>query len=492
MGRQSNTSATVLVVDDDQMIRHVFVAALSRAGYRTLDAASGEAALKLLVENEVDVALIDLEMPGLSGLDLATRVRADQRHESISIIFVSGHGTLNSKLAGLQAGGNDYLVKPLALEELLARVAAHLRDRTRWLERLDRQLAARSKLARRIAELDSSTSLPVLERELLSLLSTELRIQDVALLLDLPAVMKGDDELSIRHAGDVVRVRVPLRAGGALVGFIEASVDGPPQQAVSTLSDLSPQIGAVVAEGLASRGTTAEDTGWVRDLIDGDGLGQVYQPVVMLPERRVVGYEGLTRFADGTPPDVGFARAAAVRAGTELERAAIERLIAGAAHLPETAWLSLNLSATTLMDDGLAAILATASRPLVLELTENEHVEDYAAVRDRLAQLPGVQLAVDDAGAGYASLRHIFELRPHFIKLDRSWITGIDHDPVRQALVRGVLGFSRAFDARVVAEGVERAEEENALTRLGVPMAQGYAFGRPEPALRTVQTGGLT
>src|SRR5690606_11478708 len=123
-------TATVLVVDDDGATRRVFVAALEHAGYRPLQAAGGDEALDLLRNHDVDLVLLDLEMPGLSGIDLVNRVRADPSNESISLILVSGHGGLSSKLAGLDAGANDYLVKPLALQELLARVATQLRDRS--------------------------------------------------------------------------------------------------------------------------------------------------------------------------------------------------------------------------------------------------------------------------------------------------------------------------------------------------------------------------
>jgi EAL domain-containing protein (putative c-di-GMP-specific phosphodiesterase class I) len=215
--------------------------------------------------------------------------------------------------------------------------------------------------------------------------------------------------------------------------------------------------------------------------VSGGGLSTAYQPIVTLDGTRVVGFEGLSRFGDGTAPDVAFARAAAAGVGPDLEVAAIRRLIADAAALPARCWLSLNVSAATLLRGVLHGELDGVDRPVVLEVTENEHVEDYATVRDALEALPGVGLAVDDAGAGYASLRHIFELRPDYIKLDRTWVTGIDGDEVRRALVHGMLGFARAIDAQVVGEGVEREEEAAALAALGVPLAQGYLFGRPAP-----------
>jgi EAL domain-containing protein (putative c-di-GMP-specific phosphodiesterase class I) len=238
----------------------------------------------------------------------------------------------------------------------------------------------------------------------------------------------------------------------------------------------------VVADGMARQSSTAEARTWVENLVAGDGLRPVYQPIVRLTDGRVVGYEGLTRFGDGSRPDIAFARAAGAGIGAELELAAIDRLLDGAVELPEEAWLSLNVSAATLLTGELTTRLRDADRELILEVTENEHVRDYPAVREVLAELPGVRLAVDDAGAGYASLRHIFELRPDVIKLDRSWIAEIDRDPIRKALVHGLIGFSSAFDAGLVAEGVERPEEAAALIELGVALAQGFHFAAPAAA----------
>jgi EAL domain-containing protein (putative c-di-GMP-specific phosphodiesterase class I)/DNA-binding response OmpR family regulator len=475
------SDATILVVDDEPAVRHVFAAALEHAGYRTLEAPSGTAALALLREHAVDLALFDLEMPGLSGIELVTAVRSDARNEALNIVLVSGDGALDSKLAALEAGANDYLVKPVELAELLARVAVQLRDRSLWLARLDRQFAARSQLARRIADLDPSLPLRRLERELLGALSGELPLLELT--IDAPSTVDVavDEELSVTTAEGHAWLRVPLRFAGTLVGVVHATVEGHPERTVSTLTDLSPQLGAVVADGIARQGSMVEARRWVEGLVSTGGLHPVYQPIVALDDGQVLGFEGLTRFADGSRPDIAFARAARAGVGPELEVAAIEVLLSAASTLPSDTWLSLNVSAATLLTGALDGVIGGSDRALVLEVTENEHVDDYAGVRDRLARLVGVRLAVDDAGAGYASLRHIFELRPDMIKLDRSWIVDIDQDPVRQALIHGLVGFSGAFGARIVAEGVERREESDVLRELGVPLAQGYLFGRPAP-----------
>jgi EAL domain-containing protein (putative c-di-GMP-specific phosphodiesterase class I)/DNA-binding response OmpR family regulator len=477
---RDGADATVLVVDDDPAIRRVFCSALRRAKYHTLEAANGQAALDLLADNDVDVALLDLEMPGLSGIELVARVRSDPRHESMGIVLVSGDGALDSKLAGLEAGANDYLVKPVELQELLARVAAQLRDRSRWLARLDQQLAARSRMARRIADLDPSLPLGLLERRLQEILSAELSLTELRLRPPDPDII-GATQLTVTTEEDMSHVRVPLRFAGSLVGVVDATVDAHAERAVSALGDLAPQLGAVLGDRSRDDGRAADARAWLDGLLANDDLAPVYQPIVTLPDRAVVGYEGLSRFADGTPPDVAFARAAEGGVGLQLELAALERPLTGAGDLPPNAWLSFNVSAATLLSGQIDDLVLSANRPLIVEVTENEYVEDYQAVRDRLAALPGVRLAVDDAGAGYASLRHVFELRPDLIKLDRSWMARIDEDPVRQALVTGLIGFCAALDARIVAEGVEREEEAAILRTLGVPLAQGYLFGRPAP-----------
>jgi EAL domain-containing protein (putative c-di-GMP-specific phosphodiesterase class I) len=105
-----------------------------------------------------------------------------------------------------------------------------------------------------------------------------------------------------------------------------------------------------------------------------------------------------------------------------------------------------------------------------------------------------VRLAVDDAGAGFASLRHILRLAPDFIKLDRTLIDGIEKDRSRQALAAGLISFAERIDATIIAEGIEQIAEVDMLTSLGVGYGQGFFLARPGPlplpvdiALRTTR-----
>ena len=117
----------------------------------------------------------------------------------------------------------------------------------------------------------------------------------------------------------------------------------------------------------------------------------------------------------------------------------------------------------------------------MLEITEHESVSDYEPLTNTLgfARSRGLRLAVDDAGSGYASFRHILTLRPDYIKLDRDLTAGIDTDAARRALASAVVMFALELDAQVTAEGVETEGELDTLCSLSVDAAQGYYLARP-------------
>jgi EAL domain-containing protein (putative c-di-GMP-specific phosphodiesterase class I) len=144
----------------------------------------------------------------------------------------------------------------------------------------------------------------------------------------------------------------------------------------------------------------------------------------------------------------------------------------------------VNVSPAFVIGHGsVTELVARASRPIVLEITEREPIEDYDAFREAVAGLDvACDWAVDDAGAGYASLRHIIELRPRYVKLDRGLVTGINADPIRQALVAGMLHFATSIGVEIIAEGVETEAERLTLRQLGVALGQGFLFGRPASA----------
>jgi len=208
------------------------------------------------------------------------------------------------------------------------------------------------------------------------------------------------------------------------------------------------------------------------------------QPIARLDTGELMAVEALTRFRSGIRPDLQFAEAASLGLGPALQRATLVAAARAASSLPSDVALSVNLSAEVLLlEPSLSRILAGAGRPVIVEITEHERIDDYAAVRSALDRLgPNVKLAIDDAGSGYASLRHILALEPAYVKLDIEWVRNIDGDPVRRALVSGLTYFASETGCELIAEGVETPEELAALRDLGIRLGQGYLLGHPKPA----------
>ena len=224
----------------------------------------------------------------------------------------------------------------------------------------------------------------------------------------------------------------------------------------------------------------------ILDALEQDGLAMVYQPIVSLGDGKILGFEALARFpfVPTRRPDTWFAEAFEVGRGIELELKAVYTGLEGIRLLPESNYLALNASPTTLLDPRFAETLR--DQPLdriVIEVTEHAGIYDYDRLAAALAPLraQGMRLAVDDAGAGYASLRHILNLKPDIIKLDAELCRDIEDDPVRRALAASLVSFTRDVECKLVAEGVETAETLEALKALGIDAAQGFHLGRPMP-----------
>jgi EAL domain-containing protein (putative c-di-GMP-specific phosphodiesterase class I)/DNA-binding NarL/FixJ family response regulator len=223
----------------------------------------------------------------------------------------------------------------------------------------------------------------------------------------------------------------------------------------------------------------------IRRALSEDGvLSIAYQPITTLLGE-IVGAEALARFIPlNRGPAHWFAEAAEVGLRAELELEAARKALRGLTSLPPLVYLSLNVSPPTVAAPGLRKLLegADASR-VVIEVTEDAKIDDYERFGRALARLRdrGVRVAVDDAGAGFASLRHILRLAPDFIKLDRTLVSGIERDRAMQALAAGLISFADKIGAAIIAEGIERADELAALASLGVPFGQGYYLGKPGP-----------
>lgn len=212
----------------------------------------------------------------------------------------------------------------------------------------------------------------------------------------------------------------------------------------------------------------------------------VFQPIRSLADGSLSGVECLSRFMTkpARPPDEWFAEAHSVGMGAELELLVARKAVSTCALLPPSASLSINISPDTLLhgEQVAQALSGFDPRRLVIEITEHHPVADYQSVVEALAPLraQGIRVAIDDAGAGYSSMRHILDLRPDIIKFDISLTRNVDRDPVRQALAAALGVFAKHVGTTVIAEGIETQAEFDALRDVGFHSGQGYLLGKPK------------
>lgn len=228
----------------------------------------------------------------------------------------------------------------------------------------------------------------------------------------------------------------------------------------------------------------------VRSLFDDQALTMVFQPIIRLQDDSPEGVEALSRFTHPQfpSPDKAFAAAARQGRGVDLEHLAASLALNQLTDLPSSLMMGVNLSAEALLDTRVQQLLlAQNGRRVAVEITEHTQVSDYLeliSITERLRSA-GLLIVIDDAGAGYASLHHILQLRPDIIKLDIALVRGIDTDPIRQALTRSLVGFAAEIGAALIAEGIETPGEHDMLRRLNVGYGQGYLLGRPAPMVTT-------
>jgi EAL domain-containing protein (putative c-di-GMP-specific phosphodiesterase class I)/DNA-binding NarL/FixJ family response regulator len=518
----------ILIADDDPAVRSLLKRALEREEFDVTLASNGLEAIEAIRNDSFAVLLLDVHMPVLDGLETLHEIRADDRSRTLPIILITGEDALSDRVLGLESGADDYLVKPFALQEVAARVRAQIRGRVAWERELDRGREHRRRLAAAIEELPRDATLVTMATGLIDRLPKVLGLDGAAVLYFSHGTVRAiassgalrtmypptrqlaravGREVATRAgsgawlvaasgrpdpiAGSVDIAYVPFRLGptpaplGCLVFALQPGQAAVPlSHRLPDLIDATEFIVAVLRPAVELAENEDVAITRIQRIISRHEYEIYLQPIVDLESSQVVAVEALTRFANGTRPDVQFAEAAALGLGPTLQRAAMGAAIEAAASLPPEVALSVNLSADVLQrEPTLPKLVAGTARPIIIEITEHERIDDYDAVRTALRRLgPNVRLAIDDAGSGYASLRHILALQPAYVKLDIEWVHNIHRDPVRRALVSGLAYFASETGCELIAEGIETDSELQAIRELGIHLGQGYLLGRPAPA----------
>jgi diguanylate cyclase (GGDEF)-like protein len=222
------------------------------------------------------------------------------------------------------------------------------------------------------------------------------------------------------------------------------------------------------------------------------------QPVVDLTTYRLIGFEALARWQrpGGAPVAPGGWMDAAEETGLisaidgQVLRAAARQVVAWSATLPGAASLDLAINASgrslqepDVAEKVLAILLDEGLDPsrLVLEVTEGVMIDETVGSRLQALREAGVRIALDDFGTGWSSLAYLRRFPVDVLKIDRSFVTGVDGGAGAEAIAAAVLHLAAALDLDVIAEGVETPEQARVLRRLGCRLAQGYLLGRPLP-----------
>ena len=331
---------------------------------------------------------------------------------------------------------------------------------------------------------------------------------------------ESDDRVNrqkTRHMSVRSSVCVPLRRSNDAVGVLNVSSKRAcafDDRDVALLSALAGFMSAVVGALKDFTGESAEDgragrfvanvldpfageaetiRSQVQRMLDAHAFTIVFQPIFDIADGSFLGAEALARFdcvelPDGSlaaaPPDVWIERARRVGLGVELELELFRTALESAQGVLDGSLLTLNLGPDALASPLVSQVLAdTDPSSIVIELTEHVEVADYPQLAESLWTLRerGVQLAIDDTGAGFSSLMHVLKLAPDYIKLDRQLTRGIDGDRVLRALASSLVRFAAETGAVLVAEGVENGAELTTLRNVGVRYAQGYHLSRPAP-----------
>lgn len=251
-------------------------------------------------------------------------------------------------------------------------------------------------------------------------------------------------------------------------------------------------------------GSASSELAALNDIISNSLLDVVFQPILELSSRNYLGHEALVRprnkgcFAG---PAEMFAAAEQAGLSNALDHVCRTRTFEEFASQQVSGTLFLNATPSSLHDPAfqngetmalMRRLNITPSR-VVIEITENQRISDFNRFRDALAHFRklGYRIAIDDLGQGMSNLRMWTEIHPDFVKIDRHFIHGINHDPLKFQLVRAMHGMAETCGACIIAEGVEDAEDFRALRDIGIPYVQGFFVARPAPLARTEIPSGV-
>ncbi|MDE2620914.1 MAG: EAL domain-containing response regulator [Sphingomonadales bacterium] len=535
----TQTPFRILCVEDEPDILHDIVDELRDHGFLVEGALDGETALALIRSTEPDLVVCDMQLPGMSGLELLQALRGGEAGgTAIPFVFLTAFGDRATMIDGRRAGADDYLVKPIDYDLLIAAVESHLQNARRRAEvaaargqmlgaagdgrdsdRLFAVLAARGPgAALAIAKIDNMAEglrrfagrqprvLAELSRRIAAMAGVEvfwLNAHCFALASDhidrLDQALGSLADLRIRDGeGDQTR--------SAQISFSIVTAPAVDAEDNPALVDRMLEAARLVQrEGggrqVALGGPELERlrlAGAIRSelvqALEGGELHVCLQPMVRVSDEQPVCAEVLVRWESPTLGALSpglfipvIERAGLLHHVTDwvLDQAARCQIELRRLGLP--ARLSVNVGAAEFTADlphRLQRIFAVHGADLTLldvEITETSLITDPAVaqtVTTRLHEL-GVAIALDDFGTGFSSLSNLQSCAVDAIKIDRSFVERLGTSEPDRKIVTGIVQLAQLLGLETIAEGVERVEQKRWLVDQGCAVMQGYLFARP-------------
>lgn len=288
--------------------------------------------------------------------------------------------------------------------------------------------------------------------------------------------------------GSYLGVPIKLSTGilyGTFCGYTENSDPTLNQRDLAIMRVFADVTAAIVESTLFDDQEKTSVKNSLLEVIQKDQMSLVQQPVIDLQTQSDYSVEVLSRFSNPRfSPHSFYSQADNYGLSDMAAEFFLQKLMLVLPKLPSDIKVSINLTPAQCTSKKVASQLAGFPlNRLIIEVTEHVAIQDYESIEEIMSPLrrAGLQLAVDDAGSGYASFLHILSLKPDIIKLDKAITHDIDQDPARRALAIALIQFSKEQNIKLIAEGVETRSELETLRSLGVRYVQGYFFAKPIP-----------
>jgi diguanylate cyclase (GGDEF)-like protein len=512
MAPAETTPCRLLVVDDHEDNRALLARRLTKRGFEVVEADCGAVALQLISEQDFDLVLLDIMMPGIDGIEVLRTIRLTRSPDHLPVLMVTAKAGITDIVEALELGANDYIVKPIEFSTAFARIRTQIARKqaqqaveqsvqklVKINQELEIQIAERNRSDAKSHYLtyhDALTGLGnrLLFHDQLARALQRARDQDRAnlavLFIDVDD-FKGINDTLGQTVGDVLLATVAERLRRCVREADTVARMGSDEFAV-ILTDIGhPNDASLLADKIAAAIAVPQNVGAQQIVLDvsiGIALApnDGDQPELLLSNAHLALQGAKTEGRDARcffEPEMN-ARARARR----LLKSDLRNALAG---WPGQQSIAVNISPVQFRSPRLMQCILTAltasgipAHRLELEITETVLLDDDSETIDLLHQLrnAGVRISLDDFGTGYSSLGYLRRFPFDKMKIDRSFVRDLGDDKGTMAIVRALIDLASNLGMVTTAEGVETKEQLDWLQNERCTEIQGYLLSRPVPA----------